>query len=84
MTRPNAADPRTAQPAAEPAPSTAPTGAPTETPAGEPTRDPAGGFALVGRNRVGAGVRVLAGLALGSGLVASLGELGKNTSVSLG
>ncbi|MDT0267357.1 hypothetical protein RM844_13785 [Streptomyces sp. DSM 44915] len=52
------------------------------TPAEDDADDPAGPPPLRGRNRVGAGVRVLAGLALGSGMIASLGDL-PNTSVSI-
>ncbi|WP_062216660.1 hypothetical protein [Streptomyces sp. NBRC 109706] len=95
MSQSTAAD-RSTVPTAEPASgeTTETAGAPGTLPApdaaeaveaaeGETTDDPAGGVALAGHNRVGAGVRVLAGLALGSGLVASLGELGGNTSVSI-
>lgn len=55
-----------------------------ESAAPEPAGDPAGGMVLSGRNRVCTRARVLAGLALTSGLVAALGTLDTTSSLPAG
>lgn len=47
----------------------------------EPRQDPAGGIMLSGQNRMCARARVLAGMALTSGIVAALGALDTSSSL---
>ena len=46
-------------------------------------QDPAGGIVLTGRNKVGARVRVLAGLVLTTGIVAAMGALDTTSSAAV-